>query len=192
MSPEIKVWGWLSAHPSQCLGFSEPVPSQCGEAPWGWCLEECLPPFILAAFLPARQSSHPKSIYDTFQIWKSLGISIWKQMSLISMCYFGQRALHRRREDCRHFSTFCFFSCICTFLLETKTKETKITLTCISSHVTMFLPVGILRRCRQVQLHWGSPDLLPLMMHPRQEKSRKLSLLRVMQTGIEGINLTCR
>lgn len=51
VSTEIKVWGWLSAHPSQYLGFSEPVPSQCGEAPWELCLEECLPPFILAAFL---------------------------------------------------------------------------------------------------------------------------------------------
>lgn len=147
VSPEIKVWGWLSAHPSQCLGFSEPVPSQCGEAPWGWCLEECLPPFILAAFLPARQSSHPKSIYDTFQIWKSLGISIWKQMSLISMCYFSQRALHRRREDCRHFSTFCFFSCICTFLLETKTKEMKINL---NLH---------LQPCHHVSANWDSQEV---------------------------------
>lgn len=99
VSSEINVWGWLSAHPLQCLGFSETVPSQCGEAPGGLCLEECLPPFILAAFLSARQSSHPKSIYDTFQIWKSLGISIWKQMSLISVCYFSQRALHWRREE---------------------------------------------------------------------------------------------
>lgn len=35
VSPEIKVWGWLSAHPSQCLGFSEPVPSLSVVKPLG-------------------------------------------------------------------------------------------------------------------------------------------------------------
>lgn len=99
VSSEIKLWGWLSAHPSQCSGFSEPVPSQCGEAPGELCLEECLSPFLLAACLWLRQSSHPKSIHDTSQMWKSLGISIWEQMSLISTCYFGQGALHWRRGE---------------------------------------------------------------------------------------------
>lgn len=61
-----------------------------------------------------------------------------------------------------------------------------------------------LQPCHRVCASWdsqggsaavGNTDLLPLMMEPRQERSTKLFLcdhLCVMQTGIEGINLSCR
>lgn len=69
--------------------------SQCGEALCKFYLENV---FLLPSYLPLffwqGKAANQKSNCDAFQIWKSLGISIWKQMSLISVCYFSQRALH--------------------------------------------------------------------------------------------------